>query len=93
MRAVERERFQFAHRRHQDRAARRLIAAARLHADKAILDQVDAADAVFAADSFNCSSRATAAELPLAVQRNRNAVFESNGDFSRLVRRLCGTLA
>ena len=37
-------------RRHDQRAARRLVAAARLHADEAVLHQVDAADGVLAAD-------------------------------------------
>jgi hypothetical protein len=34
----------------QDGAARGLVAAARLHADVAVLDQVEAADAVLAAE-------------------------------------------
>mgnify|MGYP003694610197 CR=1 FL=1 len=35
---------------HQDRDAGRLVNAARLHPDKAVLDQIDAADAVLAAE-------------------------------------------
>src|SRR5207253_1362655 len=44
--AVEGERFERFERGDEHRAARRLVHAARLDADQAILDQVDAADAV-----------------------------------------------
>ena len=44
--AVERDRLDAAMRRQQDGAAGRLVDAARLHADEAVLDQIDAADAV-----------------------------------------------
>src|SRR6478752_4742444 len=44
--AIERDRLDGAMRREQDRAAGRLVDAARLHADEAVLDKVDAADAV-----------------------------------------------
>ena len=48
--AIETERFQFAMRRQQQRAAGRLVAAARLDADEAVLDQVDAADSITRTD-------------------------------------------
>src|SRR5471030_605488 len=44
--AIERDRLDAAMRGMQDRAARRLIDAATLHADEAVLHQVEAADAV-----------------------------------------------
>ena len=47
--AVEGEGFEFAPGSHEDRAAGGFITAARLHADKTIFNQIDAADAVFAA--------------------------------------------
>jgi hypothetical protein len=47
-------------REHDQRAARRLVAAARLHAHEAVLHQVDAADAVLGADPFSSSSSSTA---------------------------------
>ena len=90
--AVERERFEFAHSRHQDSAARRFVAAARFHADKAILDKVNAADAMFAADYIQLFEQRNAAELLLPIQRNRNAILEADGDFRRLVGASAGLL-
>src|SRR5438445_3696374 len=48
--AIEAEALDAAMRQLQDRAARRLVDAARLHTDKTVLDQVEPADAVSAAD-------------------------------------------
>ena len=48
--AIERDRFDAAMRGEQDGAARRLVHAARLHADEAVLDQVEPADAVLATE-------------------------------------------
>ena len=48
--AVEHELLELRVRRVEQRAARRLVDAARLHADHAIFDEVDDADAVLAAD-------------------------------------------
>ena len=60
----ERQRFQLAVRGHDQRAAGSLIAAARFHADEAVLDQVDAADAVLRCRcAFSSSSSATAADF------------------------------
>src|SRR5437660_3020694 len=47
--AVEAEALDAAMRRQQDRAARGLVDAARFHADKAVLDEIEAADAMRAA--------------------------------------------
>jgi hypothetical protein len=47
---VQHHLLELAVRRVQQRAARRLVHAARLHADHAVLDDVRAADAVHAAD-------------------------------------------
>ena len=44
--AVERQRLQGAERLDEQGPARRLVDAARLHADEAVLDDVDAADSV-----------------------------------------------
>src|SRR6478672_13649296 len=48
--AVEAEALDAAMRREQDRAARRLVDAARFHADKPVLDEIEPADAVRAAE-------------------------------------------
>src|SRR3546814_8170416 len=48
--AVERDAFDAAMRARIDFAARRFIHAARLHADEAVLDEVEAADAMLAAE-------------------------------------------
>ena len=48
--AVHRERFHLAMREMQNRAAGRLIHAARFHADETVLDHVHAPDAMFAAE-------------------------------------------
>src|SRR5947207_11839969 len=48
--AVEAEALDATMRRQQDRATRSLVDAARLHADKAVLDEIEAADAMLAAE-------------------------------------------
>ena len=48
--AVERDRFDGAMRGEQDRPARRLVHAARLHADEAVLDEIEPADAIVVAE-------------------------------------------
>src|SRR5690606_18916080 len=47
---VQGERFEFAQGANDQRAARRLIAAAAFHADETILHQIDAANGMLAAD-------------------------------------------
>ena len=87
--AVHRERLDRAVRRVQDRAARRLVDAARLHADVAVLDEVDAADAVLAAESVQPLEQRHRSE-PLPVDRDRIAGLEVDLDRLRLVGRLLG---
>ena len=74
--AVERQRFELAMRRHDDRAARCLIAAARFHPDEAVLDQIDTADAVLAADAVQLLDDRSRAEL-LAVDARPAYPFRS----------------
>src|ERR1035438_5049510 len=83
---VEREGFQLADGEHNQRAARRLITPARLHAHEAILHQVDAADAVPGADSverFEQFERLHA----LAIDRNRLALLKGDGHLARRIGR------
>ena len=68
----------------QDRAARRLVDAARLHADEAVLDEVDAADAVVAAVVIQRRQQVGGAQR-IAVDRHRVALLETDGDDGRLV--------
>src|SRR5947208_2724196 len=55
--AVEAEALDAAMRRQQDRAARGLVDAARFHADKAVLDEIEPADAVLAAELVEASQQ------------------------------------
>ena len=70
--AIERELFDRAMRMQQDRHARALVDAARLDSDVAILDQVDAADAVASGDLVGALDQRGRRE-PLAVYRDRIA--------------------
>ena len=90
--SVERQRFQFADRSHQDRAAGRLIAAARLHADEAVLHQIDASHAVFAADALSSSSNLDAAQLLLPVDETGTPCSKPMVTSAGLVGRLFGLL-
>ena len=58
-------------RRQQDRAARRLVDAARLHADEAVLDQVEPADAVVVAELVERWPAASPATAPAPSMRQR----------------------
>ena len=60
---IEHELLELAERRVEQRAARRLVDAARLHADQAIFDDVDAADTVPAADPLSVGEQLDAPEL------------------------------
>src|SRR5262249_15216240 len=71
------------------RAARRLVDPARLHADEAILDEVDPADAVLAGDLVEPGQHLDRAE-PLAVDRDRVAALELDLEDARLGRRVLG---
>src|SRR3546814_6098153 len=77
--AIEAQRFDRAMRLEQDGAARRFIAAPALHADVAVLDNVETADAVFAAklvELFENLERRAAHP----VDRHRIALVELDGD-------------
>src|SRR5712691_1806452 len=73
------------------RAARRLVHAARLHTDEAILDDVGAADAVLAGDFVELFEELYGPEWN-GVYADRIAFFEAYRDDDRLVRRLEGIL-
>ncbi len=73
----------------QDRAAGRLIHAADLHADEAVLDHVHAADAVFAAELVQRLHHAERGQR-LAVHGDAVALLEIERDVLRLVRRVLG---
>ena len=72
----------------QDRRGRRLVDLAALDADEAVLDVVDPADAVGAAQRVQPVHQLDGAE-PLAVERDRDAALERDDDLDR-VRRLAG---
>ena len=78
-------------REHDQRAAGSLVAAARLHADEAILHQVDAPDPVLGADRVQRLEQLERLHL-LAVDRDRHALLETDGHFAGLVGRFRGTL-
>ena len=84
--AVEAQRFEFAMRGDQQRAARRFVRAARFHPDQAIFDQVDASHAVRRRDFIQLFDQRHRGTL-FAVHRNRRAGLESDFDVRRLVRR------
>ena len=83
--AVERDLFNSAMCLQQDRAAGRLIDAPRLHADKPVLDEVQATDSVPPAEFIEPCNQARRAQ-PLAVDCNRIALTEFNVDQSRFIR-------
>ena len=70
-------------------AARRFVDAAALDADKPVLDQVRAADAVFAAEAVQRFHDLQRVHL-LPVHGDGIALFEINGDIFRLVRSVFG---
>jgi hypothetical protein len=71
----------------QDRAAGRLVDAARLHADEAVLDEIEPADAVVAAELVELGQQRRRRHL-LAVDGDRVALLEADLDVGRLVGRL-----
>ena len=85
--AVERDRLERLQRRHEQRAARRLVHAARLHADQAVLDDVDAADAVPAADLVQRLHQRRRRELP-PFTATGHARLEADRHLLRRVRRV-----
>ena len=73
----------------QDRAAGRLVDAARFHADEAVLDQVEAADAIVVAELVELGQQRCRRQF-LAVDRDWIALVEIDRDDRRLVRRILG---
>jgi hypothetical protein len=80
--AVERDALDAAVRRQQDRAAGRLVDAARLHADEAVLDQVQAADAIVVAQAVERVRSGGDRRSPSIA--TGIAGFEVDGDEGRL---------
>ena len=70
----------------QDRAAGRFVHAARLHADIAVLDQIEPADAVVVAELVERGEQRRGREA-LAVDRDRISLLERDLDDGRLVGR------
>ena len=74
---------------HQNRAARGLITAARLHADEAVLDQVNPSNAVFAADVVELPNQRGAAEFH-AIEADRPSLLKGDRQLRRLIGRFLG---
>ena len=87
--AIERDLLDAAMGGEQDGAAGRLIHAARLHADKAVLNQIEPPDAVGMTELVELGEQGRGRQL-LAVDRDRVTLLEIDGDDGRLVRRLLG---
>ena len=81
--------FDRAVRRKQDRAAGRLVHAARLHADEAVFDQIETADPIVVAELVEGGEQGRGAHR-LAVDRDRIAFLERDLDHGRLVGRVLG---
>src|SRR5690606_3322541 len=84
---VKRKRFHRTMRCKQDRAARRFVDAARLHADEAVFDQVKPADAVVATQIVQRCQQGCRRKF-LAVDRYSVATKETDGDLRWLVGRV-----
>src|SRR6185437_13188033 len=87
--AIERDALDAAMRCLKDRAAWRFVNAARLHADEAVLDEIEPADAVLATKLIELRQQRSRRQLH-AIDRNGIAVAEFDLDILRLVRRLLG---
>ena len=85
-RAIERDRLDAAMSGEQDSAARRLVHAARLHADEAVFHQVEPADAIGAAELIELGEQRRRRHF-LAVDRRGIAALEIDGDVRRPVGR------
>src|SRR5947208_9468026 len=77
--AVEAEALDAAMSREQDRAARSLVDAARFHADKAVLDEIEPADAMLAAELIEAGQQGRRRQ-PFAIDCNRIAAPEVDLD-------------
>ena len=87
LRLAERHLLQRLVRPQQRHRGRRFIHLARLDTDEAVLQVVDAADAVLARELVQALYKRDALDL-LAVERDGEAPFESKLDITWLVRRL-----
>src|SRR6185312_5808574 len=85
--AIQGDALDAAMRRMEDGAAGRLVDAARLHADEAVLDQVEAADAVPAAELVEPRQQLRRRQRH-AIDRDGVAALELDLDVFGLVRRL-----
>ena len=85
--AVERDQLDGAMRREQDRAARRLVDAARLHADEAVLDQVEPADAICPTQFIEPRQDRRRRQC-LAVDAHRVALGKADAHFRGLIGRV-----
>ena len=86
---VEADGFEFAVRLNQQRAARRFIGAARFHANQPILHQIDASDAVLAANPVEGLQQFYRRQT-LSVDADRSSLVELNLDVAWLVGSLLG---
>ena len=86
---VERQRLDPAMREVEDRAAGRLVHAARLHADETILDEVEPPDAVATAIVVECLEQRRGRHA-LAIDRDRIAALEIDRDHLGRVGRVLG---
>src|SRR5690606_11781922 len=83
--AIERDRFHAAVGGQHDRAAGGFIDAARLHADEAVLDHVQTADAVVVAQLVQLGQQGGGRQ-GLAVDGDRVALFIGDGDDGQIGR-------
>ena len=86
---VERDAFDAAVRAGIDLAARGFVHPAALHADEAVLDEIEAADAMLAAKLIERGEQ-RGGRHRLAVERGAVALLEVDGDVFGLVRRILG---
>ena len=82
---VEGEGFELAVGVHDEGAAGGFVAAAGLHADEAVFDEVDAADAVLGSDFVELFEEGEGGFGGLAVDGDGGAGFKADGHFAGLV--------
>ena len=86
--ALERDRLEVGVREQQRQRARALVGLAALDADAAVLDHVEAAEAVRADDGAELGRRSSCSGMRDAVERDRHAPLEAHDDLARLARRV-----
>ena len=87
--AVERQRFEPAMGRQQHRAARRFVNAARLHANKAVFNQIEPPDAIVAPQRVEAREQRGRRQA-FAINGNRIAGFKANLNMGRRIGRVFG---